>query len=382
MHKIITLLLLLSLLTTSLSANAKVRLKEAEKQFSSYSSKLSSVADEIFKYKREIKDLGKALYRLNRELKKEEFRFNKESIVLKKLQNKQEELLKKQKDVHSSIALLTASIVSLSIVTGKREFFDYEGVILDEVYSSVKKINSVKVERFNKDLQKRKKSIDEVTKKVNKLKGNIESIAKKRDSVKSKKEKRKKIALSLQKREKEYKRMLQSILNEKKSIQAEIEKLQKKKPQIDEAVKKAYAKKLGSSYQKSATGKFKGRKTISPLENYTVTKRYGNYIDPVYKIKIFNNSVTLKPKEKGAIVKNVYNGKVSLVKTTPFIGKIVIVEHYNGMQTIYAHLDSIAPAIEAGKKVKRGTVIGRVYKDLHFEVIKRSKHIDPLTVIE
>jgi murein DD-endopeptidase MepM/ murein hydrolase activator NlpD len=52
------------------------------------------------------------------------------------------------------------------------------------------------------------------------------------------------------------------------------------------------------------------------------------------------------------------------------------------MQTIYAHLDSTSPNISVGKKIKKGTIIGKVYKELHFEIIKQNRHINPLTIIE
>jgi murein DD-endopeptidase MepM/ murein hydrolase activator NlpD len=44
-------------------------------------------------------------------------------------------------------------------------------------------------------------------------------------------------------------------------------------------------------------------------------------------------------------------------------------------------MDKIAPTIREGKKVKKGYVIGRVQKELMFEVTQKNRHIDPLELI-
>ena len=46
-------------------------------------------------------------------------------------------------------------------------------------------------------------------------------------------------------------------------------------------------KQIGSSYQNSNVKKYVGEKTISPLDSFSVKRRFGDYVDPIYKIKIF-----------------------------------------------------------------------------------------------
>jgi murein DD-endopeptidase MepM/ murein hydrolase activator NlpD len=110
-------------------------------------------------------------------------------------------------------------------------------------------------------------------------------------------------------------------------------------------------------------------------------KKFGPYTDPIYNIKIFNESVSLKPKIANAKVKNVLNGKVILAQNTALLDNVVIVEHSDGMHTIYAHLDQIAPTVEKGKKIRKGSVIGRVKDELMFEVTQKNYHIDPMDLI-
>lgn len=117
------------------------------------------------------------------------------------------------------------------------------------------------------------------------------------------------------------------------------------------------------------------------MDKFVITKKYGKYVDPIYNIKIFNESIELKPLKPNAKVKNVLNGKVILAKKTPHLNNVIIIKHKGGLYTIYAHIDKIAPTIKKGKKVKKGYVIGRVNNKLTFEVTKNRYHINPLELI-
>jgi len=139
---------------------------------------------------------------------------------------------------------------------------------------------------------------------------------------------------------------------------------------------------INSSYTKSQTYKYRGNKTISPLANARVIKKFGTYIDPIYKIKIFNESITLKSKIPDAKVKNVLNGKVVFAGKSSMLGKVVVVAHSHKMHTVYAGLSKIAPTIHVGSKIKRGYVVGKVNQKLIFQATKNSKHINPLKLIK
>ena len=138
---------------------------------------------------------------------------------------------------------------------------------------------------------------------------------------------------------------------------------------------------MGGGYQTSSVKKYSGEKTIAPLDSYTVKQKFGNYVDPIYNIKIFNESVTLRSTTPDAKVKSVLNGKVVFAKATPMLENVVIIENENGIHTIYAHLSQIAPTVKVGSVVQKGYVIGRVRNDLTFEVTQRNYHIDPLEMI-
>ena len=140
-------------------------------------------------------------------------------------------------------------------------------------------------------------------------------------------------------------------------------------------------RKVNSSYKQPELYVYRGRKTISPISGAKVIKRFGTYVDPVYKIKIYNESVTLEAPYEDAKVQNVLNGKIVYAGKSSMLGKVVVVAHSGKMHTVYAGLSKIAPNIVKGRKIKKGYVVGRVTKKLVFQATKDSKHINPLRLI-
>ncbi len=92
----------------------------------------------------------------------------------------------------------------------------------------------------------------------------------------------------------------------------------------------------------------------------------------------------------GATVKAAADGVVSEVKNDPRYGIIVILEHSNGLKTLYANLasdDMVAP----NQKIKKGDIIGSIgntasfeaaeQSHLHFEVLKDNENVNPASYI-
>lgn len=167
----------------------------------------------------------------------------------------------------------------------------------------------------------------------------------------------------------------QRIKARKASMEAEKEKKKVYKTS-------AKVRQINSSYTRSKTHKYRGNQTISPLANARVIKKFGTYVDPIYKIKIFNESITLKSNTSNAKVKNILNGKVVFAGKSSMLGRVVVVAHSRKIHTVYAGLSKIAPTIRVGSKIKRGSVVGKVNDKLIFQATKNSKHINPLKLIK
>jgi len=139
---------------------------------------------------------------------------------------------------------------------------------------------------------------------------------------------------------------------------------------------------VNSSYTKSKTYAYRGGKTISPLRGAKLIKKFGTYVDPIYKIKIFNESITLKSPVSNSKVQNILNGKVVFAGKSSMLGKVVVVSHSRKIHTVYAGLSKIAPTIHVGVKIQKGYVVGKVSEKLIFQATKDSKHINPLKLIK
>ncbi len=139
---------------------------------------------------------------------------------------------------------------------------------------------------------------------------------------------------------------------------------------------------VNSSYKKSRTYAYKGGKTISPLPGARLIKKFGTYVDPIYKIKIFNESITLQSPTSNSKVQNILNGKVVFAGKSSMLGKVVVVSHSRKIHTVYAGLSKIAPTIHVGAKIQKGYVVGKVNEKLIFQATKDSKHINPLKLIK
>jgi murein DD-endopeptidase MepM/ murein hydrolase activator NlpD len=75
-------------------------------------------------------------------------------------------------------------------------------------------------------------------------------------------------------------------------------------------------------------------------------------------------------------------GRVVFAGRTGDYGRMVVIDHGNGFETLYAHLARIS--VRAGERVRRGELVGRVGKSgnatgyhLHYEIRKNGRPIDP-----
>lgn len=135
---------------------------------------------------------------------------------------------------------------------------------------------------------------------------------------------------------------------------------------------------IGSSTSGIKMTKYRGRKTIAPLDSFNVVKKFGKYFDPVYKIELFNESIVLKTKKPQAKVKAIFNGKIVYAKKDAgMLENVVIIQHKDGLHTIYSHLDQISPSLKVGRWIKKGYVVGRVNDTLTFQATKNEKHVNP-----
>lgn len=91
--------------------------------------------------------------------------------------------------------------------------------------------------------------------------------------------------------------------------------------------------------------------------------------------------------QTGDPVKSAFSGMVRISRYNPTFGHVVVVRHYNGLETLYAHLSKrlVEPGdvIEAGDTLGLGGNTGRSYgSHLHFEVRFMDQPIDPSEIFD
>jgi murein DD-endopeptidase MepM/ murein hydrolase activator NlpD len=384
---------------TSVDANIKktsTKLSSFSKNYSNVNRKMDKTAKAILKQKKEILIQQKYLDALKKELGQKESSYSENTVQLKNLKKVQENLKNIQEKLEEELVFTIAQSVSLSVILEEEISASEESLVEFEVLKVMLDNSKKKVKKLNTTFYNNSKNIDTLNSHASFLEVEISSIDSKRKDLLSTQKKNKKALKNLNVAKLSYKKELQKLLEKQDALKKTLAKLNIiKVDEINKAKQKAERKKAfdskrrvsndnlpkvkkhGSSYQKVKTKKYVGRKTIAPFFPYTITKRYGTYTDPIYGIKVFNESISLKPKKKNTKVKTVFNGKVIYADKTAVLDNIVIIQHLNGLHTIYANLSQISPNIKKGKKIKKGYTIGRVSDELIFEVTQKSYHINP-----
>lgn len=385
--------------TTQKIKKSQQNLKKTSKMEKQISKKIDVLAEDIIKSEKSLNLTNNQIKKLQTQINTLQANSQKATQTLNLLINENRQLSKTKKELEEKIVSIIAEKFSFYLVADKGYQENIDSIIANEVLD---KMDSILKRDFSKLTQSYKQTnigINDHNQQISQIQKSLDSLKEKQKSLQKLKKRRERDIVSLKIKKKGYKKKLDRIVAQKNEIRSILENLKILKRQEEdkklaqkEASKqvkykkgtkngKLSVKKIGSSYQKIRVKRYRGKKTISPLDSYTVKQKFGNYIIPIYNFKNFNVAVVLQSKTSNAKVRNVLNGKVIFAKDTPMSGKVVIVENRFGIHTIYSHLNKIAPTLKVGKNLKKGYVIGRVARDLTFEVTQKNYHINPLELI-
>ena len=412
-----TFLLILAVCATLFAAGAtanktqstKQDLKSKAEQEKKLNKKLDELAKSILSGEKNVKTTAEQISILSVQVKELESSAKAADASLNTLITQNKDLLAEQKRIEEALLAIISKRFAYDLIVPKNYIESEESIISAEILNSLTKDSQNEVNKIAKDYSKTINSIKSQTDKISAIKLDLAEFRSKQNKLIALQTKQKKDLAQLKSDKDSYEKELSAIQADQEELRKTLEKLAiiakneeeekaraQQKAKLEEAKKAKNNEKLasqsqktakndvrqvGSSYQMSQVKRYTGAKTIAPLEKFTLKQAFGDYTDPIYKIKIFNESVVLRSALSDAVVKNVLDGKVVFAKETSLLQKVVIVENKDGIHTIYAHLSKIAPTIKVGSRLKKGYVIGRVERDLTFEVTQKNYHINPMELI-
>lgn len=391
MNKII-LLFYIFFASHTLYANTNDRIKNQEQNLKNsqnleknINKKLDDLAKDIKNSEEYLVNIASQIQSLKTQIESLQDSQKQAKDDLELLINQNKTLVQNQKNMEQSIVRIIAEDFSFDLLMVENEGESEDSIIAAQSISKLNSILKEQIRSLAKNYDQTTNIIREKNQKISTIENSIKEFEQKKINLLSLQKKQTQTIADLKQDKELYVKKLSNLKDQQAQMRQTLQQLsilaQKENEEKSKQTVKSQKKQIRQSYSGSAVYKYNGKKTIAPLDEFSVKQYFGNYVDPIYNIKIFNESVVLSSKIQDAKVKNVLDGKVILAKHTPLLNNVVIIENKNEMHTIYANLSQIAPTIKVGSIVPKGYIIGRVSSDLTFEVTQKNYHIDPLELI-
>ena len=384
-------------------------LSQTQSEQKKLSRSMDEAAKDIIEEQNNLKKLDIQIEGLEKEVDKLNVEYAHKSQEIAEIEAQKNQLINEAQEIEKKLVFIIAKDLSSSMVLSQTDPVNEDDIIKANVSETLSKVVSIHIKKLKAEYLARQKVIKELELKAKTIKGAINTTEKKQTELEKTKEQKIGLIAKIQDQIKGYRAKLEKLAKEQQQVRATLEQLNilkrkrlaeakpKPKPQVATSVQtpakmsdlnitesdlNADVRQMGSSYQPTKAGHYSGKKVPPPIENFVITKKFGPYTDPIYKIKVHNDSIQLRSNEPDVMVKNILPGKVVYAKNVAALGNVVIVSHDNDLHTIYAHLSKIAPTVKVGNRIEQGGVVGRIERDLTFEVTKDDSPINPLEVIE
>ena len=363
--------------------NAQTKLKQNKTYISKMNEKLDFLAKKIVQKQNILQNLNNKITILNKQIDTLNKKLLNSNKILSNLIDLKKGYQLKAKNIQNQIT----NFISENYFNTLLKPQNINNLINKEITNKILEKYSEKINNLIKQNRQIIYQINQINKKINKISlQQKELIEKKIQLAKLLKEQKQELN-ELNKEKLVYKEKLEKLLKKQEFLQNQLAKLKiiKKKKrtfQISENFKPSNnikVRKVGSIYYRPKIASYYGPKTIPPLKG-KIIKYFGSYIDPVYHIRIYNTSITIKPYKQNSVVKAIFNGKIIYIGNNDD-KKIIIIKHKHDLFSIYANLSKISPILKKGFYVKKGQIIARVKNTLEFEITYKEYPINPLKVI-
>ncbi|NTW29449.1 MAG: peptidoglycan DD-metalloendopeptidase family protein [Coriobacteriia bacterium] len=174
-----------------------------------------------------------------------------------------------------------------------------------------------------------------------------------------------------------------SVLAQKSSLLAATNKNVKQLTAIAEA-EEAESARIAAELSGGGSGQFNGVMTWPTPSCYTITSSFGWRMHPVLHVNKLHTGIDIGASAGAAIVAAGAGTVISTSYLTGY-GYTVMIDHGNGVVTLYAHQPSGGIQVSVGQRVTKGQRIGTVGSTgyatgphLHFEVRINGNPVDPM----
>ena len=313
----------------------------------------------------------------------------------KKIEDAQTKLQKAQKDYKNQEKLLKERLVA-SFESGETSYLDFllSSESLTDLISNYYLVEEIasydaelldKIEKEKKEIEQAKQTLENSKKELATQKASKQSVSLQLKTSKSEKDK---YVSQLSEEEKQLQSRIDQLKKDNQSIDA---KIRAKQAEIEAALKRQQEQNRNNSNSGSNNSSSNSGTSssgfIKPVNSYVTTGMY-------YSSGAYHGAVDF-----GAAGVNgmpVYAAADGIVHTTAALttsyGNYVIIAHYNGLYTLYAHGQAGSICVSEGQAVKKGQQIMRVGSTgnstgphLHFEVRKSpgtySCRVNPLSYL-
>ena len=313
----------------------------------------------------------------------------------KKIEDAQTKLQKAQKDYKNQEKLLKERLVA-SYEAGETSYLDFllSSESLTDLISNYYLVEEIasydaelldKIEKEKKEIEQAKQTLENSKKELATQKASKQSVSLQLKTSKSEKDK---YVSQLSEEEKQLQSRIDQLKKDNQSIDA---KIRAKQAEIEAALKRQQEQNRNNSNSGSNNSSSNSGTSssgfIKPVNSYVTTGMY-------YSSGAYHGAVDF-----GAAGVNgmpVYAAADGIVHTTAALttsyGNYVIIAHYNGLYTLYAHGQAGSICVSEGQAVKKGQQIMRVGSTgnstgphLHFEVRKSpgtySCRVNPLSYL-
>lgn len=379
----------------------KTKLQETALEKTKLSNHLNSLGNAINQKYQQSQELSQQIQNLQKSIEKNQAQNLAQEKALEQHRSLLANLKKNRNQIQDAITSVLLKDLLFALILDQEHLASTEDLMLQEVFKHVNRDSRLKLADLNLKEEQISNKITQIAKSINQMSKTIDAQKDRKRNLQLMVTAQKKLIENMRAELVIYNKKLAALDRERRGLDrllASLNIIKRNKEKELEQQREQRSKKNGpraiggiqaplevrqvaNSYRDIVTVTYTGPKTIAPLASYKVVQKFGPYFDPVYKLKVFNESVTLVSTKPNAVVRSIFDGRVVYAKEVPILKKVIIIEHKDGMHTIYSQLDKIAPTIKHGLRVQKGYVIGRIDQRLSFEVTLRDKHINPLEII-